>query len=114
MLRGLVWGSVLVGCLPQAALAQKTVSTGAGRSQAPVRAAEEQEDAQEELYVPSGPDHGFSFDGNFRYLYGQGHMEGKTLNPRTGKQDYFKQMMLMQTLRTRLYLNYHLNKNWQS
>ena len=113
LLRGLVWGSVLVGCLPQAALAQKTVSTGTGRSPAPVRAAEEQEDAQEELYVPSGPDHGFSFDGNFRYLYGQGHMEGKTLNPRTGKQDYFKQMMLMQTLRTRLYLNYHLNKNWK-
>ena len=54
LLRGLVWGSVLVGCLPQAALAQKTVSTGTGRSPAPVRAAEEQEDAQEELYVPSG------------------------------------------------------------
>jgi hypothetical protein len=60
--------------------------------------------------------HGFTVDGSFRYLYGQGHFEGESL-ARTAGGKYamtpFKEMMIMQTLRTRLYANYHFDKNWK-
>lgn len=55
------------------------------------------------------------FDGSFRYLYGQGHMEGQ-VRRKIGGRTYtfpFKELMIMQTLRTRLYLNYHFDTHWK-
>ena len=57
----------------------------------------------------------WDFDGSFRYLYGQGHMEGQ-VRRKIGGRTYtmpFKELMIMQTLRTRLYLNYHFAPHWK-
>jgi hypothetical protein len=75
---------------------------------------EEQEDPREKVVEKNV--HGLTVDGSFRYLYGQGHFEGKSLAPVPGRgyaMTPFKQLMIMQTLRTRLYANYHFDKNWK-
>jgi len=60
--------------------------------------------------------HGLAVEGSFRYLYGQGHFEGSSL-ARTAGGKYamtpFKELMIMQTLRTRLYANYIFDENWK-
>jgi hypothetical protein len=74
-----------------------------------------EEDEKAKDTAADKPVHGFTFDGNFRYLYGQGHFEGESLT-RQGKRyamTPFKEMMIMQTLRTRLYANYNFDKNWK-
>ena len=60
--------------------------------------------------------HGLAMEGNLRYLYGQGHFEGSRL-ARTAGGKYamvpFKELMIMQALRTRLYANYIFDENWK-
>ena len=84
----------------------------------PAKAATEvrvEEDEKAKDTTADKSSHGFSFEGSFRYLYGQGHFEGESLT-RQGKRyamTPFKELMIMQTLRTRLYANYHFDKNWK-
>jgi hypothetical protein len=45
-----------------------------------------EEDEKAKDTAADKPVHGFTFDGNFRYLYGQGHFEGESLT-RQGKRN---------------------------
>ena len=48
----------------------------------------------------------WKINGTFRYLYGQGRLEGKSL----GK--YFKEKLIMPTWRTRFYVSYKADEYW--
>ena len=101
----------------QAKVAQKSTSRVAEPATAADELrAEEQETTAPALAQTKAAPQGLFVEGSFRYLYGQGHFEGAKLTRTTGGKYTmmpFKELMIMQTLRTRLYVNYAFNRTWK-